>query len=179
MTGKHISVDVSEMKEFTDKLSDAAKGGFKKELALFLKGLGMEFLRVVEDEIIRLETVDTRLLLNSFQVEGDGNLFVLNEGDLTIEVGTNVEYAEYVNRGHWKNPKGVNMRFVPGDVVLDSSGKIVKFTYNPNAKTGMTLKQGWVQGSHYWDWALVAMEKMLPGLIEAKVQDWINRYFGT
>ena len=51
-------------------------------------------------------SVDTRLLLNSFSKGEQDNVFVLNEGSMTIEVGTNVKYAEYADKGHWLNPKG-------------------------------------------------------------------------
>ena len=70
------------------------------------------------------------------------------------------------------------MRFVPGDVVTDSSGKIKEFHYNKNAKTGMMLKQKFVKGKHYWESGIRIMEKILPGVIEAKMQEWLGSYFG-
>jgi hypothetical protein len=168
-----VSIETTDIKKFVDQLGTAARGDFRKELAVFIEGVGMEFLKVVQDEIIRKQTVDTRLLLNSFQKSEDGNLFTLNEGNLTVEVGTNVEYASYVNAGHWLNPKGVQTRFVPGHWSGD------RFIYEPGAKTGMLLKQKWVEGSHYWDDAIRIMEEMLPGLMEAKIQQWIQNYFSV
>lgn len=79
---------------------------------------------------------------------------------------------DYVNDGHWTNPKGTAMRFVPGVWNGD------KFEYIPGAKTGMVLKQKWVQGKPYWDSALRIFERMFPELLEAKMQQWIDRYFG-
>ncbi|EKC51537.1 phage-like protein, partial [human gut metagenome] len=64
------------------------------------------------------------------------------------------------------------------DTILDETGKIISFVYNKNAKSGMMLKQNWVKGAHYWESGLRILDKMLPGLIEAKLQQWINSYFG-
>lgn len=105
--GRYVSIEAPEIKEFVNRLNGAARGEFRKELALFIEGVGVEFLRVVQDEIIRKQTVDTRLLLNSFQKSANDNVFEMKEGDLTVEVGTNVTYASYVNSGHWLNSKGV------------------------------------------------------------------------
>ena len=160
-----IFVDTSELECFFATVDKAAKGGFRKDLELFLEGIGEEFLRIL-------------LLLNSFERGADGNVFEISEGGLTLEVGTSVNYASYVNDGHWTNPKGVAMRFVPGDVELDSDGKIVKFTYNPGANTGMTLKQHWVEGAHYWESALRILDRIFPELLDRKLQQWMDAYFG-
>jgi len=177
MADNYVNFDLSEINEFVSKLERAAKGDFKKELAVWMQGLGAEFLRIVEDEIIRLKVMDTRLLLASFHEGGDGNVWEISDGGLTLEVGTNVKYASYVNDGHWLNPEGVAHRFVPGDVVLGADGKIIKFTYNPDAKTGMALKQKWIEGKHYWESAVRIFEKMFPGILEAKMQGWLDKYF--
>ena len=171
MVGRYVSMEATEMKNFIDKLSKAGKGQFRKDLLVFLDAIGEEFLRIVEDEIIRTQTVDTRLLLNSFHRSAEGNVFTRTEGDMTLEVGTNVTYASYANDGHWTNPKGVATRWVPGYW----NGE--HFIYQPGAKTGMLLKQKWVEGSHYFDSAVRIMEKMLPKLMEAKMQQWIEEYF--
>jgi len=167
-----VTFDLNEIKEFVGRLQRAAGGDFRKEIASFLEALGDEFLRLVEDEIIRRNVMDTRLLLTSFHKGAGENVWVLNEGGLALEVGTNVDYASYVNDGHWTCPKGVSMRFVPGS--FDGGG----FTYDPSAKTGMVLRQRWVEGAHFWESAVRIMEKMMPDLMEAKVQQWLNSYFG-
>ena len=43
----HVSIDASEVKDFVERLGRAARGDFKKELNLFLEGLGFEFLRIL------------------------------------------------------------------------------------------------------------------------------------
>lgn len=165
-------LEADEMKEFFEKCRRAGNGVFKRELSLFLEGIGLEFLRIIEDEIIRIKVMDTRLLLNSFHKGEDENVWRLSDSGLTLEVGTNVEYASYVNDGHWTCKKGEKMRFVPGYW----SGN--RFIYDSSAKSGMMLKQNWVKGAHYWESGLRILDKMLPGLTEAKLQQWINSYFG-
>lgn len=166
-----VEFQLSGMQEFLGKMK-VAKADLKQEIMIFLEGLGMEFLRVLEDEIMRKETVNTRLLLASFQRGSQGNVWEANEGDLSLEIGTNVKYAAYVNDGHWTNPQGTSVRFVPG---VWSGGN---FVYQPGADTGMVLKQKWVEGSLYWDRALLIIEQMFPQLLEAKVQQWMDSYFG-
>ena len=149
------------------------EGEFKQELELFIEGLGNEFLRIVEDEIIRRQVMDTRLLLASFHKGSDGNVWELSEGNLTLEVGTNLEYAAYVNDGHWTNPKGVAVRFVPGYWEGE------RFIYDRAAEGGMVLKQHWVEGEPYFDSALRILERLYPALLEKKLQQWLDDYFGA
>lgn len=168
---KYVDFDTAGADKFFDALEAAARGGFRKELELFLEGLGNEFLRIVEDEIIRRKVLDTRLLLASFH-KGDGNnLWELTEGNLTLEVGSTLEYAGYVNDGHWTNPKGIDRRFVPGYWQGD------RFIYDPTAEGGMVLKQHFVDGKPYFDSALRILDKMLPEFLDKKLQEWLDNYF--
>lgn len=167
----NVVFDFAEYREFFSRLRQAASGDFKKQIAIFLEGMGFEFLRIVEDEIIRREVVDTRLLLISFHKDGDGNVWEMDEDGFTLEVGTNIEYAAYTNDGHWTNPKGVETRFVPGHWEGD------RFIYEPGAKTGMVLRQKWVEGSHFWESAINLLEQIFPNMLEAKLQEWIDTYF--
>lgn len=168
---KYVDFDTAGADKFFDALEAAARGGFRKELELFLEGAGNEFLRIVEDEIIRRKVLDTRLLLASFH-KGDGNnLWELTEGNLTLEVGSTLEYAGYVNDGHWTNPKGVDRRFVPGYWQGD------RFIYDPTAEGGMVLKQHFVDGKPYFDSALRILDKMLPEFLDKKLQEWLDNYF--
>lgn len=157
---------------FFRKYSAAGNGDFEKALAVFLEGIGMEFLRVIQDEIIRLKAIDTRLLLASFHKGGSESIWELDEGGLILEVGTNVEYAEYVNNGHWTCKKGEAMRFVPGYMVEK------RFVYDPSANSGIMLKQRFIKGKRFWEKGIDIIEKMLPDLMERKVQQWAESYFG-
>lgn len=172
MAGKYVRIDATELRRFVERLNQAGRGKeFEKELSRFLDAIAVEFLSYVQDFIIQAGSVDTRLLLNSFQKSGEGSVFIAQEGGLQIEVGTNVEYASFVNDGHWLNPRGVDMRWVPGEWQGE------RFIYQPGAKTGMLLKQKWIEGSHYFDDAIRLMERMAPQFMERKMQQWLEQYF--
>jgi len=166
-----VNIDMSEARKFFEAVEKAAKGDFKQELTEFMDALGNEFLRIVQDEIKRRKVMDTRLLLASFSKGSDSNIWSTSNGGLTLEVGTNVEYAAYVEYGHNTNPNGVERRWVPGRWDGD------RFIYDPNAKTGMLLKQQWVEGKHYFQGALDILEKMFPNIIEKKLEQWMEKYF--
>ena len=167
-----VQIDLGTFEDFVRRLRAAAKGDFKNELTKFLQGLGAEFLRLVEDEIIRRKVMDSRLLLASFHQGDSENVWEVRDGGLTLEVGTNVKYAKFVNDGHWANPQGVERRWIPG------RWEGHRFVYDPSADTGMSLSQQWVEGAHYWEGALRIFEKMFPRLLEAKLQSWLDKYFG-
>lgn len=172
MAGKYVRIDATELRRFVERLNQAGRGKeFEKELSRFLDAIAVEFLSYVQDFIIQAGSVDTRLLLNSFQKSGEGSVFIAQEGGLQIEVGTNVEYASFVNDGHWLNPKGVDMRWVPGEWQGE------RFIYQPGAKTGMLLKQKWIEGSHYFDDAIRLMERMAPQFMERKIEQWLGQFF--
>ena len=167
-----VEFDMSEFKEFFRRMERAAKGDFRAEFELYIEAVGSEFLRILQEEIIRRKVLDTRLLLASFERGGDGNVWSLTDGGLTLEVGTNLSYAGYVNDGHWTNTKGVARRWVPGYWEGD------RFIYDPAAKGGMMLKQHWVEGKHYWESALRILDRIYPELLEAKLREWLDSYFG-
>ena len=167
-----VEFDMSEYREFFGRLERAAKGDFRREMERFLEGVGFDFLRVIQDEIVRRKVMDSRLLLASFEKGNDGNVWELTDGSLTLEVGTNLTYAGYVNDGHWTNTKGVERRWVPGYWQGD------RFIYDPAAKTGMLLKQHWVEGAHYFESALRIYEKIFQASAEAMLQEWLDKYFG-
>ena len=182
MAYNSITLDINDLKRFRDKLNQAKNGGFREHIAKALGQLGDEFLKIVQDEIMRRQVVDTGNLFESFHRGSNENImeFTASGMKLELEVGSLLEYASYVNDGHWTNPEGVVMRFVPGDVKLDSDGKITEFTYNPNPKkkTGMMLKQKWVPGKHYWEAALRLLEKKSPGILDKELQDYLDKQFG-
>lgn len=88
-----FEIDMTQYAEFFKKMEKAGKGDFKKSLQQFLEGVGMEFLRLVQDEIIRMQAVDTRLMLASFSKGAADNEWELSDGGLKLTVGTNVSYA--------------------------------------------------------------------------------------
>ena len=38
-------------------------------------------------------------------------------------------------------------------------------------------KQKWIEGSHYWGDAVRTIEDMLPGLMEKKIEQWLQQFF--
>lgn len=166
-----IDVDTSQLENFFNCVDNSTKD-LKKELLSFQKGIGIEFLDVLQNEIIRKRVTDLRNLLSSFQLGEKNNYWKLTQDKLTLEVGTNVEYANWVNDGHWQNK-----RFIPGDVVIGEDGKVKEFRYNKGAKTGMMITAKFVKGYHYWDSAIQIIEKMMPNLMEKKIQQWINKNY--
>lgn len=162
-----VDFDMSELKQFFLKMENAAKGDFRKEFELWLEAIGFDFLGVVQDEIKNREVMDSRLLLDSFTRNDKGNVWKLSDGGLTLEVGTNVLYATWVEKGHTQQPG----RFVLG------RWEDGTFIYDPSAKSGMVLKQKWVEGKHYFESALRIYEKIFKESAERKLQQWIEQYF--
>lgn len=147
MSGRYVQADLTELEDFVKGLHNAS-ARFKDDMALFLDAAGVDMLRIIQDEIIRLEVVDTRLLLKSFHKGDANNIYELSEGGLTLTIATNVEYAAYVNDGHWLNPQRVEKR-----------------------------KQRYINGRHYIEHAVNIMETMFPQLAERRLEAWFSQYF--
>lgn len=143
------------------------------EAARWLDACGMMFLDEIQREIIRSRTVDTRRLLTSFSKGSSDNLWVISEGGLTLEVGTNVEYAKYANDGHFTTKSGVASRWVPGIWVGD------RFEYQPGASTGMLLRHKWVDGSQYFDTAFSIFSRMFERAINNRFESYMARQLGS
>ncbi|MBD5023249.1 HK97 gp10 family phage protein, partial [Xanthomonas citri pv. citri] len=48
--------------QFIQSLDRASRGGLKRKYEQWLESMGFEFLDIIQDEIIRTKTVDTRRL---------------------------------------------------------------------------------------------------------------------
>ncbi|KAA6482246.1 HK97 gp10 family phage protein [Bacillus swezeyi] len=163
---------IDGLDEFIQALDEAIDGGLQNQYQLWLEAMGFEFLDIVQDEIMKTETVETRRLLNSFE-KGDGdNIFSTTAGNLTLDVGTNLDYASFVNDGHFTiDPlNNLDRRWVPGRWKGD------RFEYDPAAETGMLLKFQWVDGSGYWDNALAIFERMFERSLDRKLQEWLDEF---
>lgn len=172
MSGRHVDIDMKEFTDFFGSLERAAKGDFRKEFETFLEGLGDEFLRIAQDEFIsRNKNTGYGQLLASLTKDDKYNIWRYTDDGLTLEIGSSVEYAGYVNDGHRTSAEG-KTRFVPGYWQGN------RFIYDPESKEGMVLKYHWVNGLHFWEAAIHAMEKICPELLEVKLQEWLDNYFG-
>lgn len=149
-------------REFSAKLNRMANG-LDRNVALWLEASGFQFLEEVQNQIISLAVVDTRLLLNSF-TKGDGeNVWRSSDGGLTLDVGTSVSYAKVVNDGHQQV-----RRFVPGRWEGHS------FEYDPHAPTGMMLTAKFIEGRPYWDNAIAIYERMFQTAFDRQFRQWVH-----
>lgn len=168
-----MKFEIDGLKEFIEAVSQAADGGFKDKLELWLEAMGFEFLDQIQDEIIRTKTVDTRRLLNSFEKGDRENLWFISNGGMSLDVGTNVNYASFANAGHTTVDldSGKDSRWVPGYWQGD------RFVYEPGSDEGMLLILKWVDGTNYWDNALAIFERIFDKSLERKMQDWLDTDF--
>ena len=159
-------IDTAGLDLFAQKLERAATD-LKPFAAQVLQDEGEDFLNIVQDAIMSAGNVDTRLLLSSFS-KGSGNgIWNLDMGALTLQIGTNVEYAKWVNDGHRQKPG----RFIPG--VFNGNGV---FRYVPGASTGMVLKASHVEGSHFFDKAVEAFTGYWGATIQSAFDAWFAQY---
>lgn len=160
-------IDVSELEDFARKC-EACKADLKPSAAKTLEEIGEEFLDIIQAEIQGSDNIDTGALLASFVKGGPGNIYHMDIGGLTLTIGTNVKYANWVNKGHGQTPG----RFVPG--VWE--GK--HFRYIPGARTGMVLKASFVRGSFFFDKAVQVLDRIFPEMVESSFKQFFARYFG-
>ena len=144
------------------QLQTACDGGLKAEYQVWLEDMGLEFLDIIQDELIKENAVDTGRLLKSFTQGDKENHFFLSKGGLTLEVGTQLEYASSSGERRW----------VPGRLTGS------RFEYDPNASTGMMLASQWIEGNGYWDHAVMLYEQMFEQSLDRKLQSWFDRHFG-
>lgn len=156
-------IKIRGLNKFLKDLGDMADEA-KNDFELFLETEGFQLLDIVQDKIIQMQVVDTRRLLNSFDKGGDGNVWKVSNGGLTLEIGTNVEYAAAVNDGHKQR-----RRFVPGYWQGN------KFKYDPNANTGMMLTEKFVPGKPYWDNALLIFERVFQQDANKWLDKWVEK----
>ena len=159
-------IDASELDAFARGI-EAAMADLKPYAGKVLEEAGEEFLNIVQGAIESAGNVDKGKLLASFTKGGSGNIWELNLGGLTLTIGTNVEYAQWVNDGHRQSPG----RFIPG---FWEGGH---FRYSPRAKSGMVLKASFVAGSHFFDKSVQVLERMFPQMADKAFEQFFQRYF--
>lgn len=130
--------------------------------------LGEELLNHVIEEINRQDLIDTGSMWQSFTQGGEGNVweFDADRNTLTLEVGSNLTHAEYVNDGYTIDKR----YFVPG--YWNSVGK---FIYDPDAKGGFMVRPRSFIGRKYFDIALKDFQGGMKKLIETLLQNQLER----
>lgn len=109
-----------------------------------------------DGEVIPHVPVDTSRLVDSITIFGEGIPHDF------VEVGTNVEYALYVNDGHVQHK-----RFLPADKL--SVGGKAKYLKNRNQK-GIMLKESYVNGSFFMEKGMQDAKPRLNRLVESFLQ---------
>lgn len=203
-----VESDMSNLRSFFQRMEQAARGDFRKAFETFLEGLGEEFLRVVQDEFIHRHRNTgsgqaAASLWSSFKRDDENNIWRYTDDNMTLEVGTELDYASYANYGHrtldpTKGKNGKNGRNgrkskrrkkgKKSNYFTLPNGEMARFVpgywngnrfvYDSSAKGGMVLKYHWVKGIHFWEAALHAMERLCPAILEEKLQAWLDQYFG-
>ncbi|MCY8074381.1 HK97 gp10 family phage protein [Bacillus haynesii] len=158
---------IKGLKQLSQTLEKAGQSGFRTEAAKWLEQAGTDFLNLVRDEIVRAGSIDTGSLLRSFKRGSEGNSWEIEKGGLTLEVGTELEYASFVNDGHWSGGKD-EVRWIPGQW---HGGR---FQYDPGSSSGMALKRQWVKGTGYWEHALYIFERLFEKRLHERLQTWLN-----
>lgn len=150
MSGTEFSIEgwdefVENFAQFVDKWEA------KKSRLLMRMG------NIYRSEIIPNVPVDTSRLVDSIFVFGEG----ISQG--YVEVGTNVEYALYVNDGHVQHK-----RFLPAERL--SVGGKAKYLKNRNQK-GIMLQERYVAGAFFMEKGFESAKPRLERLIESFMRD--------
>lgn len=159
--------DFSEGIEFFENFSKNAYN-FKNELNVWLKAWCNKFLDDVHQQIINRNIIDTGALGESFIKGEKDNIWIESDAGLTIEVGSENPYAAAVNNGHKTCPDGVSERWVPGKW----SGN--KFIYDPSAKTGMLVKQQWIDAQPFFTAVERYASKEFTEAMSVKYDEWLE-----
>lgn len=163
-----IEIDSSQVDAFADRLKRRF-GEIKFGLADIMEEVALQFLDEVVAELMTDDSYYSGVLANSFGKGSKGNVWKVSDGGLTLEVGTNVKYADWVNTGHPQTPG----RFVPGYWTGDD-----RFHYDPGSDEGMVLKASWVEGTHYFDRVLFKCSNNLTAKIKQRFALWARQLLG-
>ena len=157
---------VENFSKFVDKWADKKKILLQRMANIYhgevIPHVPVDTSRLVDSitifgEIKPLVPVDTSRLADSF------SFYVDVSGSLgSVEYGTNVEYALYVNDGHVQHK-----RFLPADKL--SVGGKAKYLKNRNQK-GIMLKESYVNGSFFMEKGMQDAKPRLNRLVESFLQ---------
>lgn len=140
--------------EFVENFSKFVDNWEAKKARLLMQ-MGLLYERTIKDG--NYVPVDTSRLVDSIAVFGEG---IPQD---YVEVGTNVEYALYVNDGHVQHK-----RFLPAERL--SVGGKTKYLKNKNQK-GIMLSERYVQGKFFMEKGLNDAKPKLERLIESFMRE--------
>ena len=148
MADSDLGFTIEGWEDFVNRFS-ALVDKWADKKALLLNRMG----EIYHAEIIPNVPVDTSRLVDSISVFGEG---IPQD---YIEVGTNVEYALYVNDGHIQHK-----RFLPADR-LTAGGK-AKYLSENNQK-GIMLRERYVQGAFFMEKGFTSAKPRLERLVNS------------
>lgn len=137
--------------EFVERFSNLVYKWEEKKAVLLTKMGNM-----YHSEVIPLVPIDTSRLVDSISVGG-----IVDD---IIEVGTNVEYALFVNDGHVQHK-----RFLPcRKITVDGKTRLV---HDRVSKMGVMLQERYVAGSHFMEKGMTNAKPRFERLIESFYRD--------
>lgn len=147
-----VGFSIEGWDEFVENFSKLVDSWEAKKAKLLMR-MG----NIYHEEIIPNVPVDTSRLADS--------IFVFGEGipQDYVEVGTNVEYALYVNDGHVQH-----RRFLPADK-LTVGGK-TKYLKNKDQK-GIMLSERYVNGAFFMEKGMQSAKPRLERLVASFMRD--------
>ena len=113
---------------------------------------------------LQLIALDTQRTVDKLSPVDEGLLhkwFVAELSDSQAVIKSPAHYVGFVNYGHSQTPG----RFIPGSWNGD------KFKYNPDSKTGMVLKQPWVEGQHFIENAIKQVNPRIDEHMKAAIAE--------
>lgn len=148
---------VKRFSKFVD-VWDAKKAQLLRKMAVICQA-------EIKEELERGHHVDTSRLISSIKVFGEG---IPND---YIEVGTNVEYALYLNDGHVQHKRRLHVD------QLTVGGK-TKYLKNKN-QTGITLSERYVPGVFFLENGMQNAKPRLNRLVESFMEQTTREALGA
>ncbi|MDO4301645.1 MAG: HK97 gp10 family phage protein [Clostridia bacterium] len=161
--------DLKEWEQFFLNLETKFSSyNFKNQMEVWLQAWCENFLNDIVGEIESRNIIDTGALKKSFTKGETDNIWIENDAGLTIEVGSENPYAAAVNNGHKTCPVGVAERWVPGR--WSGNG----FIYDRSAKTGMLIKQQWIDARPFFTAVERYASKDFAEDFSKKLDEWLD-----
>lgn len=151
--------DFKAMKDLQEKIEKLSKVDFDRFYTEAAKEIAARLLAKVKKRtpVVYGSLRDAWAIL---PIEKRGNQYI-------ITIINNLKYASYVEYGHRQQPG----RFIPGHWEGE------RFIYNPDEEGGMVLKAGWVEGRKMLTISVQEIERMVPALLERKLQQLLKGVF--
>lgn len=159
--------EISGLDDLIRELEALANRDLIQAIHKALEQLGEWLLR----EAQKHTPIDSGHLWHAWQRGHPENIWRIDvsRGIIQLQLGNDVDYAGWVEEGHWANPQGVAMRWVPGYWLGG------KFFYDPSSDTGMALKQQWIAGVHMFEIAFEEIGRLAPGYLEQVLEEVFDR----